>query len=38
MKIIEDKKSDIELQKKDIQDRDITVSKLKEKLVETSKL
>ena len=38
MKVIEDKNGEIELQKKDIQDRDVTITQLKEKLVESSKL
>ncbi|CDW77068.1 UNKNOWN [Stylonychia lemnae] len=38
LKVIDDKNGQIELFKKDIQDRDIQIEKLKEKLVDTSKL
>lgn len=38
MKVIENKNGQIELFKKDIQDRDIAIEKLKEKLVDSSKL
>eukprot|EP00347_Sterkiella_histriomuscorum_P003572 403363774 len=38
LKVIEDIRDQIEIQKKDLQDRDIHIEKLKEKLIDSSKL